>query len=370
MILKDKETIQASDPRIKSGDDAERQMAHYLKREFGKQDDCFVLNDLRLLDVSDQDEIAQIDHLLVTRYGFFLVESKAGDIKVDARGQWIRGFDGRETGMQSAVNQAERQGKLLRELVQANREELRRKYLFGKIQGGFLFALVECFVAVSDKGIIRTEIDIQNLDKADNIPKLIRKRMEILEEKNKLLSLRNLFSTEVVWEMTLEETKAVAEFLLRQHKPINQFSLLAKEGSSLPLQGAEKTNSDISLKQATSAAQRPGAVCPKCAKGKLERRSVKRADGTETDFLACSMHPKDCTALFPFVALVQRGQPEASSVKSVATSETRKEGGPCPKCTTGHLVRHNGKNGKPPFFGCSNFKYRSKDSCNFMKSIE
>lgn len=365
MILKDKDPIPTNDSRTKSGDDAERQMAHYLKREFGKQDDCFVLNDLRLLDVSDQNEIAQIDHLLVTRYGFFVVESKAGDIKIDARGQWIRVFDGRETGTQSAVNQAERQGKLLRELVQANRESLRGKYLFGKIQGGFLLALVECFVAVSDKGIITTAIDIPNLDKADNIPKLIRKRMDILEEKNKLLSLRNLFSTEVTWEMTLEETKAVAEFLLGKHQPINQSSLSAKEDSII-LQGAEITKSDLSLTQAASSAQRPGAVCPKCAKGNLERRSIKRADGTETDFLACSRHPKDCTALFPFVALVP-GQPAVTLAESAAISQSSKEGSLCPKCKAGQLVRRKGKNGNPPFLGCSNY---SKTKCGHMERIE
>ena len=131
MILKAIDPISTTNPRIKSGYDAERQMAHYLKREFGKRNDCFVLNDLRLTtDEDDNDEVAQMDHLLVTRFGFFVIESKAGDINVDARGQWIR--DGK--GMPSAVIQAERQGKLLRELIQANREMLRGKYLFGKIQ--------------------------------------------------------------------------------------------------------------------------------------------------------------------------------------------------------------------------------------------
>ena len=74
MILKEKDkTVQADDPRKKSGEDAERQMAHYLKREFGKQKDCFVLNDLRLCDVDDPDEAAQMDHLLVTGFEFLAI---------------------------------------------------------------------------------------------------------------------------------------------------------------------------------------------------------------------------------------------------------------------------------------------------------
>jgi ssDNA-binding Zn-finger/Zn-ribbon topoisomerase 1 len=362
MILKDKEPIQTHDPRIKSGDDAERQMAHYLKREFGKRNDCFVLNDLRLTtDEDDKDEVAQIDHLLVTRFGFFVIESKAGDIKVDARGQWIR--DGK--GMRSAVNQAERQGKLLRELIQADREMLRGKRLFGKFQCGFLGALVECFVAVSDTGIISTEVDIPNLDKADNIPNLVRARLQVLEEKSNLMSVRGFFSTDVTWEMTPAETQAVAEFLLRQHQPAYKATSTAREPGHILNVSVESTTV-LTKSAATRSGLRAGSVCTKCGQGKLERGSVKRSDGTETDFYSCS----SCKKKFPMGALesVDASVEAAPSPSTTPPIQTQNQvGQPCPRCNSGHLVRRPGKNGKPPFFACSNY---SKTKCGYMKSIE
>jgi hypothetical protein len=282
MILKDKDLIPTNDPRIKSGDAAEHQMAHYLKREFGKRDDCFVLNDLRL--VGEDEEVAQIDHLLVTRFGFFVIESKAGDINVDSRGQWIKVFDGRKTGMPSAMNQAERQGKVLRELIQANREMLRTKYLFGKLQGGFLNALVEGFVAVSDKGIITAEVDIPNLDKADNIPNLIRTRLQALEDKNKLLSMRNLLSTDTAWEITIAETKMVAEFLLAHHQPSSKpdsfvVSTLPDQPEIIKLRANDG-----------SVPSHEGDPCPRCKIGHLVKRTGKKG---KSSFFGCSNFPKN-----------------------------------------------------------------------------
>lgn len=357
MILKEKAPIPANDPRTKSGDDAERQMAHYLKREFGKQKDCFVLNDLRLV---HEDEVAQIDHLLVTKFGFFVIESKAGDINVDARGQWFRVRDGGATGMPSAVIQAERQGGLLRELIQANREVLRGKYLFGKLQGGFLGALVECFVGVSDKGIISAQVDIPNLDKADNIPRLIRSRLQALEDKHKLLSVRNLFSTDVLWEMRVVEAEAVANFLLHQHQPGTHPGVVVKEVSLIP-----QVNPVATTK--TRFIPRAGAACPLCDQGKLERRSVRRADGTETDFLSCSRYPEHCKAIFPLVALTLPTESDLAEPKTNNTSAPSREGAPCPKCKTGQLVKRLGKNGKPHFLGCSNFP---KTKCGHMEGID
>ena len=62
-------------------------MAFYLKREFTKDDDIFVFNDLRF---SYQGEYSQIDHLILHRFGFVLIESKSiyGEVKVNAQGEW------------------------------------------------------------------------------------------------------------------------------------------------------------------------------------------------------------------------------------------------------------------------------------------
>lgn len=74
MILKEKELANPSDPRLKAGEEAEKQMAFYLQRAFRKRDDCFVINDLR---VAYDEDFAQIDHLIISTYGLFIVESKS-----------------------------------------------------------------------------------------------------------------------------------------------------------------------------------------------------------------------------------------------------------------------------------------------------
>ncbi len=56
----------------KAGDEAEKQMAHYLKRAYQKNKDIHVINDLRLV---LGDDAAQIDHLVIHRFGFIIVIS-------------------------------------------------------------------------------------------------------------------------------------------------------------------------------------------------------------------------------------------------------------------------------------------------------
>jgi hypothetical protein len=54
---------------------AEKQMAFYLKRAFRDDSEAWVFNDLRYQ--ADDDDAAQIDHLVLHRSGFILVESKS-----------------------------------------------------------------------------------------------------------------------------------------------------------------------------------------------------------------------------------------------------------------------------------------------------
>ncbi len=93
MILKDKTTASPTDRFGKSGYEAEKQMAFYLRRAFGDSPEVFVFNDLRL---ERDGEFAQIDHLVFHRFGFVTIESKSvvGTITVNAKGEFTRTFDG------------------------------------------------------------------------------------------------------------------------------------------------------------------------------------------------------------------------------------------------------------------------------------
>ena len=79
------------DPRRRAGYEAEKQMAHYLGRAFGADRRVAVLHGLRLEDEARPDvdggpSVAQIDHLVLHRYGAFIVESKSctGSVRISA----------------------------------------------------------------------------------------------------------------------------------------------------------------------------------------------------------------------------------------------------------------------------------------------
>ena len=344
MILKEKELINPSDPRQKAGEDAEKQMAFYLQRAFRKRDDCFVINDLRVIHDGD---VAQIDHLVVSPFGLFIVESKSvhGTISINQHGDWKRTYGNDITGMPSPVLQAQEQGRILKELLRENTERVLGKFLFGKVQKGFHYCPISTYVAISDSGIIERGMDIPELFKADVVAGAITKQIAGFESKANLISPKNLLSIEVAWAMTKQEAKATAEFLVSQHQPMLR---------SVPANEENKKSFPEQIE--TTFVPKVGAMCPKCNAHKLVRKSVSRSDGTETDYLACEGYPSSCNALFPLVAISSIPRKSEAAISVVAESPTAAtvyiEGHSCPRCKDGKLVR---RKGKTKFLGCSNF---------------
>lgn len=361
MILKEKEFTNPSDPRLKAGEEAEKQMAFYLQRSFRKCDDCFVINGLQLIHDGDA---AWPDHLIVSTYGLFIVESKSvnGTISINQHGDWQRTYNDKVIGIPSPVLQAQEQGRIIKELLRENAEQVLGKILLGKVQKGFRYCPVCVYVAISDSGIIERGMNIPELLKADVVAGAITKQIADFKSKASLLSPKNLLSTGVVWEMTKLEAQATAELLVSKH---TTHALSVKAEPTL----AKDNSKPISMQQPEKTfVPKVGAPCPECGAAKLIRKSVKRSDGTETDFLACQCYPSSCKAIFPLVAIVRKVAPSLEKTQtSVAASIG--DGMPCPKCGTGKLARKPGKTGKPDFFGCSNYGKTKGDKCHFMKSI-
>jgi len=131
MIIKDKDTIANPTKNEIKGDAAEKQMAFYLNRQFGDSKDVFVFNDLR---IERNGEVAQMDHLVVHQFGLVIIESKSvtGSITVNEHLE----FERKTTGIPSPIEQARRQGELLRALLSDHKKDLRSK-IFGLMQAGF-----------------------------------------------------------------------------------------------------------------------------------------------------------------------------------------------------------------------------------------
>jgi hypothetical protein len=331
MIVKEKKFSPSTDPRIRAGDEAEKDMAFRLGRRFGNDPKVHIINDLR---IEHEGNTFQIDHLLVTPWGLFIVESKSVHcpvtIKVwdDKREHWSRNFDGKTEGIDSPVLQAEEQGRLLKTFMRANAEQMLRK-MIGLVQKGFGCCPVITLVAISSSGVIDVESGTlhKSVLKADEIAPEIAQQITTLKKKASILNL----SLDTGWDMAVEEAAQVASFLICAHVP--------KHPPKQEEQPAARQSAPPASTQ-TRMVPRVGAFCPRCGTRKLVRKSIKRSDATETDFLACEGHPKDCIQIFALVTKETMGTleiekaPTLENTAPITTKQQRRQPGRkyCYKC--------------------------------------
>ncbi len=221
-------------------------MSHYLHRAFATSPDVYVLNGLRLEDPEQPEHtgapgVCQIDHLLVHRFGMFIIESKSISERVKVRDdgaggdEWTRTYNGREKGFASPIQQARRQGALMRALLERHRKELlgHRKrdlrtvtrMLSGNILGFRCFP-IQIVVAISNNGIIEringwTEPNSPfrtAVCKADLVADRVRAELKRHHAGSRLLAPEPDYG---LLHLTKEQTAAVAEFLAERHKPLH-----------------------------------------------------------------------------------------------------------------------------------------------------
>ncbi len=260
-------------------------MAFYLKRAFGKEKDCFFLNDLRIVHESDT---AKIDHLIVTKFGLFIVELKSvyDTIIINKQKEWHHTYNNiPEEGIGSPILQVEAQGKILRAQLRANSEKILTKVM-GILQKRFKFCPINVYAAISDNRIINRQTITPELFKADQVTNAIEEKLKYLKKSSSILSL---MSNDVAWSVNVEEAKNVADFLLRQHAPLQKVAI--KIIPERPEVSAVKPVT-VTITKASQLSFVPivGGTCPKCNQHKLIRKSVTRSDGTETNFLACEAY--------------------------------------------------------------------------------
>jgi len=273
-----------TDPRRKAGALAEKQMAFYLHREFSEHPGLFVLNDLRIVDPNQPEfdgspGVCQIDHLLLHRWGAFIIESKSLTGEVNVRGdghggqQWTRGAGRSERGFACPVQQARRQGELLRGFLQAERANLLGrspigtrtlvKLLHKTDQRGFRKMPIQIFIAFADRSTVHRldgweppEEPFQTfVTKSDQITGAIINQYERHRKNSNPIS--NSDPHYGMWCMTELELKGVAKFLGASHTD--------RKGKQPATRTDTRTEPEPSLQQ--------GSVCRSCGTGDLEARS-------------------------------------------------------------------------------------------------
>lgn len=234
MILKDKQLINAADPRTAAGQQQEKDVAFYLRRSLKDNKDVHVINDFSF---SHNGENAQIDHLIVYPFGFILIESKSisGEVRVNNEGEWSRTVGKKWTGMLSPIKQVELQQKLLRELLHEHRAEILPK-LFGIRAQSFGMRCWHNICAVSSNSIIDREnipSDLSNqVVKSEFIADKIKEVMKLRNKVVKTLA----FDTRP--DFSHDEMQSITSFLLRT--PVNEITTTETKSNDIGQQSAEK----------------------------------------------------------------------------------------------------------------------------------
>ena len=283
-----------SNPRALSGANAERQLAHYLSRHFADDEEVHVLHDLRLRDPEQPEQTGeagtcQVDHLVIHRWGTFIVESKSVTTEVRVRpddsdgDEWTRMRNGAERGMPSPIRQAKRQGEFLRTYLIRHRAELLGKFplgmrTFGKAvtgsdQRGFRNLPVQLIVAISDSGRIRRLDGWQEpehpfrvfVTKADLVAEKIADELTRHRKGASLLHNPLTIGSYGMWAMSADEAGAVAAFLAEHHS--ERPSSNGEPRRSLQPRGPAKHRS--------TASEDVTPACKYCAGSDITARSGK-----------------------------------------------------------------------------------------------
>lgn len=240
------------DERRAAGQDAEQHMAHYLNRAFEKSDDVALLHGLRLVDETRRDVdggpvVAQMDHLVLHRFGAFIVESKSlkGLVRVrpspSGGGEWSHQPPSAKApkGINSPIEQGIRQAEVLRGVLINNKCDLLGKML-GMKQKGFDYMPIQVIVAFGSEATIDREGWNAPekpfrcaVEKADNVCAVIKQELKRHKRGNRMFAMnpRNDYG---LWTMGPDEFERVGAFLLEQHRP-RKGPAPTKQRSSTPL---------------------------------------------------------------------------------------------------------------------------------------
>lgn len=220
--------VKEIDPKAKAtkfqiaGINAEKQMAFYLKRAYGSSKDFFIFNDLRL---EKNGDVAQIDHLIVHKFGFIIIESKSvtSKVSINEYGEWSRHYGNTVKGMPSPIKQAQRQADFLKNYLSTTKVPiLKKKKLFPVSFSDFKYDIL---VAISDTGVIDRHTDIDGIYKADQITSIIDEVYATLTKKSRSLNPLE----KIVYEFGEPTLMKLKRFLTNSHKPVNSTVLQQKE---------------------------------------------------------------------------------------------------------------------------------------------
>ncbi len=256
--------------KIKSGIEAEQENAYYLNFELEKNKNLILLHDIRL---EHDGRTAQFDHLLISRFGIELLETKSskGEMTISEDGS-INLKNGKYTNTYpNPLEQSRRHGVVLRDFIDSKDLLSKRIDIFGGIE-------ITSKVLINPKTTLTNKKLPEGFERADSFVSKRRKEIDSLG----IFKVLSTFSK----GYNIDKAKEIAQLLVDAHKPVDfDYTMKFKMKKEEPKESEQKFQIISSTK-----------VCPRCKEGELVVRKVKSKKAQEKydndEFIGCSRYPK------------------------------------------------------------------------------
>ena len=292
---------QAKDANIqRAGLRAEKQMAYYLDVHFGGSRQLVVFHNLK---VEHRGLTAQIDHLVLSRWSAYFIETKSvgGAININADGQWARVYGKTYKNMESPIEQSRRHESQLFDLMEDHEGEFKNKQL-GMLQTHFSRTIESHhLVAVSVKAKIQgggKKKVAKHLWPLDQICQFI--------EKNHF-KVRNTLIDLIFDGPKPQKHKRSPAFNRREFAACQKF-LLGVDDSQTPLEQAHEFIASLpkearepkaapepvpipAEEQKAPPAQDTPPDCPTCGE-RMVIRTARRGERVGQEFFGCPKYPQ------------------------------------------------------------------------------
>lgn len=268
---KQKLLIKQDIAKVENGYKAEKDNAYYLDSRLKNSKTIVVLHDIRL---EDDDNSAQFDHILVSRIGIIILESKSftGDLTIKNDNSLSVKYGGKTKTFPNPIAQNIRHKEFLEQF-------LLKHFEFNKRIAWFEGIRIEHKVLFDTKTNITNDKLPDGFVRADNF---LDERWAELEKDNFGKVLKKVFKI-----MSEDKMKNLANIIKENHQP-KAFDYKKKyKISNKNTSVAEKVGMKKALKNDTK-------FCPRCQKGTLTlRKSNKNNKKYESqEFFGCSLYPK------------------------------------------------------------------------------
>jgi len=268
-----KKLIEIDLKKVKSGYEAEKENAYYLDFKLEKNKNIILLHDIRL---EHDGRTAQFDHLLISRFGIELLETKSskGTMTINDDGS-LDLKNGRYTNtFPNPLEQSKRHAAVLKEFIAASELLSKRIDIFGGID-------------ISNRVLINPKTTLTN----SKLPEGFERADSFISNRNKEIDNIGIFKAVGLFSKcyNIDKAKEIAQMIVDAHKPV-EFDYTKKFKIKKEKQ-VEEIISDKTVQDDEEA-----RFCPRCKEGRLIVKQVKSQKAKEKyghdEFVGCSRYPK------------------------------------------------------------------------------